>query len=80
MQQLSGSSGFGGTNTPAMTVLFSRSFASFSARSAGPARDDPNITLALSSALDWVGGGVGMGGDVPIYYGRKSGEPWWRQC
>lgn len=67
-----------------MSVLFSRSFASFSARSAGPARLDPNITLALSSALDWVGGGVGTGGDVPIYYGRNLVSPggtcarsWW---
>lgn len=30
------------------------------------------MTLALSLALDWVGGGVGTGGDVPIYEGGEE--------
>lgn len=71
MQQLSGSSGFGGTTTPATTLLFARICANRSARSVGPRRREPKTTFALSAPLGSVGGGVGAGGDVPVYYDRQ---------
>lgn len=61
MQQLSGSSGRGGTNTPAMSRLCWRKEASRSARSAGPTSREPKITRAWAWGLAVEGDGVGMG-------------------
>jgi hypothetical protein len=64
MQQLSGSSGRGGTMTPAISLLLLRMAANRSARSAGPERLEPKTTRALASAVDGVvSDGVGIGGD-----------------
>lgn len=59
MQQLSGSSGRGGTKIPAMYVDFACLTANRSACSAGPISRDPNIMRAFSCAV--AGGGVGSG-------------------
>ncbi len=63
MQQLSGSSGRGGTHTPAINVLF---FSISDRLSAGPASREPNTTRAFAnlSSLSVVGGDVGGGGIV----------------
>lgn len=50
MQQLSGSSGRGGTKTPAISVLRFRIASSRSALSAGPASREPKIIRAFSCA------------------------------
>ncbi|TLS21534.1 uncharacterized protein PpBr36_10277 [Pyricularia pennisetigena] len=59
MQQWSGSSGLGGTRTPATILPFSRIFLRRSRRAAGPARGEPNTMRAFSAAS--AGGGVGVG-------------------
>ena len=56
MQQLSGSSGRGGTSTPAMRV----EAASRRARAAGPARRDPKTTLARAAVAALVEADLGV--------------------
>jgi hypothetical protein len=63
IQQLSGSSGRGGTHTPAIRVLL---FSISARRSAGPASRDPNTTRAFAkvSSLSVLGRDVGGDGVV----------------